>query len=297
MFLWRSDRCRTGPVLASGSQTHSPHERWRPLGLPVTAQPPAPGLCRGEGKGTASTPLLLGGPRPRPPPALSPDVTRGRSARRTLWSPRGALRGALWRGRAGCQRGAPEGSGAGPGRVGARGAGAMGVPKFYRWVSERYPCLSQVLKEHQVRRGTRRAGAGAGAGRRGGHGARLGVLQRHPRVLGRRQGPSAAVCSAGARRAGPSGGWLEGVRNPPGRWGLGAARPRSDPSVVPARAVRSRPFVPSFSRGGLTEPSRPVCVCQPCWISLRCFTTPGVVVRQPYCVSLTAALVKARAAD
>lgn len=26
----------------------------------------------------------------------------------------------------------------------------MGVPKFYRWVSERYPCLSQVIQEHQV---------------------------------------------------------------------------------------------------------------------------------------------------
>eukprot|EP00794_Sanderia_malayensis_P014879 gene14879-16425_t len=26
----------------------------------------------------------------------------------------------------------------------------MGVPKFYRWTSERYPCLSQVIKEHQI---------------------------------------------------------------------------------------------------------------------------------------------------
>ncbi|KAL5252458.1 hypothetical protein ACHWQZ_G015286 [Mnemiopsis leidyi] len=26
----------------------------------------------------------------------------------------------------------------------------MGVPKFYRWISERYPCLSQVIKEYQI---------------------------------------------------------------------------------------------------------------------------------------------------
>jgi 5'-3' exonuclease len=28
----------------------------------------------------------------------------------------------------------------------------MGIPKFYRWISERYPCLSEVVKEHQVRK-------------------------------------------------------------------------------------------------------------------------------------------------
>ncbi|PNF32574.1 5'-3' exoribonuclease 1 [Cryptotermes secundus] len=26
----------------------------------------------------------------------------------------------------------------------------MGVPKFFRWISERYPCLSEVIKEYQV---------------------------------------------------------------------------------------------------------------------------------------------------
>jgi hypothetical protein len=26
----------------------------------------------------------------------------------------------------------------------------MGVPKFFRWVSERYPCLSEVVREYQV---------------------------------------------------------------------------------------------------------------------------------------------------
>jgi 5'-3' exoribonuclease 1 len=26
----------------------------------------------------------------------------------------------------------------------------MGVPKFYRWISERYPCLSETVKEYQV---------------------------------------------------------------------------------------------------------------------------------------------------
>lgn len=26
----------------------------------------------------------------------------------------------------------------------------MGVPKFYRWISERYPCLSETVKEYQI---------------------------------------------------------------------------------------------------------------------------------------------------
>ena len=26
----------------------------------------------------------------------------------------------------------------------------MGIPKFYRWMSERYPCLSQVVNDYQV---------------------------------------------------------------------------------------------------------------------------------------------------
>ena len=26
----------------------------------------------------------------------------------------------------------------------------MGVPKFFRWISERYPCLSELVKEYQV---------------------------------------------------------------------------------------------------------------------------------------------------
>lgn len=184
----------TGPVLHQlrppAAQRLPRRSRGRSLCCP-SGLSPRPGAAAGtDGSGRP-----LRGPRPRPPPALSADVTRGRSARRTLWSPRGALRGALWRGRAGCQRGAPEGSGAGPapGRVGARGGGAMGVPKFYRWVSERYPCLSQVLKEHQVRRRPRGAGAG-----------------RHPRGLSRRQGPGAALRSAGAR--GP----VRGARR---RWG------------------------------------------------------------------------------
>lgn len=65
----------------------------------------------------------------------------------------------------------------------------MGVPKFYRWISERYPCLSQVLKEHQVSRErgfTARPGPAA-EGNLGGQG---------PEPAGRER--------AGAGRAAPS---------------------------------------------------------------------------------------------
>lgn len=27
----------------------------------------------------------------------------------------------------------------------------MGVPKFFRYISERYPCLSELVRENQVR--------------------------------------------------------------------------------------------------------------------------------------------------
>lgn len=27
----------------------------------------------------------------------------------------------------------------------------MGVPKFFRYMSERYPCLSELIKEYEVR--------------------------------------------------------------------------------------------------------------------------------------------------
>lgn len=27
----------------------------------------------------------------------------------------------------------------------------MGVPKFFRYISERYPCLSELVKEYQVK--------------------------------------------------------------------------------------------------------------------------------------------------
>jgi 5'-3' exonuclease len=36
----------------------------------------------------------------------------------------------------------------------------MGIPKYYRWISERYPCLSRVVREHEV--GSHRVQGGPG---------------------------------------------------------------------------------------------------------------------------------------
>lgn len=38
----------------------------------------------------------------------------------------------------------------------------MGVPKFFKYISERYPCLSEVVKEHQVFDGERKRERGKG---------------------------------------------------------------------------------------------------------------------------------------
>lgn len=123
-----------------------------------------------------------------------------RSARRSRWS----ARGALWRGRlsARCAGRRAERS---PGLFGSDGAAerdaAMGVPKFYRWISERYPCLSQVLKEHQVSRERGLAactGPAAVPSRRGGG------------PEGRGPGP-AVRDRGGAGRAAPSAAWRRGA--------------------------------------------------------------------------------------
>lgn len=34
----------------------------------------------------------------------------------------------------------------------------MGVPKFFRYISERYPCLSELVRMHQVSFATKAVG-------------------------------------------------------------------------------------------------------------------------------------------
>lgn len=106
----------------------------------------------------------------------------------------------------------------------------MGVPKFYRWISERYPCLSEVVKEHQV-------------GERGGSGlAGRGPAARSTRGRGLSGLPSACRLPDGWRGEG-----AEGLQTP-GRsvWGEDRLRfcgqslrerRRSD-SSLPGRAFR-----------------------------------------------------------
>lgn len=95
----------------------------------------------------------------------------------------------------------------------------MGVPKFYRWISERYPCLSQVLKEHQVSR-ERGAAACQGpfsacrvvlSGPSAGRGTAPGPGRAEPAL-----GP--ALRGTGRLEAGESGGMAVC-----GRWGAGEA--------------------------------------------------------------------------
>lgn len=198
----------TGPVLHQlrppAAQRLPRRSRGRSLCCP-SGLSPRPGAAAGtDGSGRP-----LRGPRPRPPPALSADVTRGRSARRTLWSPRGALRGALWRGRAGCQRGAPEGSGAGPapGRVGARGGGGHGRPQVLPLGLGAVP-VPQPGAEGAP-------GEAAAAGRRG------------------RAAPEGTEPPAGPRR------------RPALRRGSGAGAGGPKALGAPGRAARARPSVPA----------------------------------------------------
>lgn len=102
---------------------------------------------------------------------------------------------------------------------------AMGVPKFYRWISERYPCLSQVLKEHQVSRA-----------------------------------PSAAACRGpvpAPRQGGGEGSWPaprrgEGGGLVPGRAGLGragGAEPEPRGRLAESRGGAGRAAAPAAAPG------------------------------------------------
>lgn len=106
------------------------------LGLPLSGR--GPGTSAASGSSRACAPQATGGARAPP---------GGRSARARVCGA-GPLRPA----RPGPARLSARRAGRGRGRPDGRkpAAAAMGVPKFYRWISERYPCLSQVLKEHQV---------------------------------------------------------------------------------------------------------------------------------------------------
>lgn len=95
----------------------------------------------------------------------------------------------------------------------------MGVPKFYRWISERYPCLSEVVKEHQVgeRAGGRRDGVSSPASRSSAAGGgRRGAEGEDPRRAEGRGRCDGSRPSGPARRPRRPGGPLRGPAPPGG---------------------------------------------------------------------------------
>lgn len=206
-----------------GAAVRRPRGGSRPGPAPL---PPRPGPPR---SGAAPCPLAAGGAGARP-------LSARRAGRRAERGPRCLVPAGLW---------------------GRRGAVAMGVPKFYRWISERYPCLSQVLKEHQVsweRSGAawhRPAPGGSwpsprwdeGEGRAAGPRPRPALRDRVPARAG---SPTAgAAQGGGCGSAAGSGGTALGDR-----WGAGEAFGAPWQPVCPGRDPAGGQQCPEPAAGG-----------------------------------------------